>query len=154
MSKLPYYKQQTPFTCSLACLRMVLDSIGRKFSEVELAKIVGFSTKRGFSPRMMDRLCDIIGVKYEYHFDSTLEELNTMIKEGFHPIVLVKPNLLYGITETEHGHYIIVKDITKENIIFNDPDQEYGGENKSIEREKFLGSWKHNFVFIIKGEDK
>jgi len=153
---LPYYKQQTPFTCSLACLRMVLESIGRKFTEMELARIIGFKPDIGFSAVMMGRLCDIIGVEYGFYFNLSLDELNELVSDGFYPITLVKAGVLYSILESEYGHYLVIKDITKRNVTINDPDQEYGGENKQISIEKFLDAWKyfHNFVFVVKGEKK
>jgi len=132
---------------------MVLEFIGRKFTEVELAKIVGFSSRKGFSPKMMDSLCEIIDVKYECHFNSSLEEIKDVIRAGFYPIALVNPSILYDLPEEEHGHYIIIKNISEEKIIINDPDQEYGNENKEIDKKKFLEAWgrKHRFIFIIKG---
>ena len=156
MTKLPFYKQQTLFTCSLACLRMVLEAVGRKMSEAELAKIVEFKPLKGFSPKMMEKLCEIINIDYEYHFDSSLEELKQNIKAGFHPLVLVNPSVLYDLPEEEHGHYVIIKDITEEKTIINDPDQEYGGENKEIDLEKFEKAWekRHKLIFLIKGERK
>jgi len=155
-SKLPYHKQQTPFTCSLACLRMVLESIGKQLSESELSKIVEFKPIKGFSPKMMDLLCEIINLEYNYHFDSSLDEVKKAIEADFYPIVLVNPSILYNLPEEEHGHYIIVKDIIGEKVIINDPDQEYGGEDKEVGKERFLESWKNKYgmIFVIKGEKK
>ena len=156
MSKLPFYNQQTPFTCSLACLRMVLESIGKELSEVELSKIVEFKPLRGFSPKMAEKLLEIINIDYEYHFDSSLQEIKQNTERGFYPIVLVNPSILYDFLEEEHGHYIIVKDITEEKIIINDSDQDYGGENKEIDLKKFNEAWegRHKLIFVIKGERK
>src|SRR3989338_3477092 len=138
---LPYYRQRTPFTCSLACVRMVLESLGIETTEYELAEIINFSPKRGVSPIMIKSLCERFNVRHNFHFGSTLEELQEAIKDEFYPIVLVKPSTLYNLPETEHGHYIIIKDITDENVIINDPDQEHGGEDKKIHLDNFRTSW-------------
>jgi hypothetical protein len=135
---------------------MVLESIERVMSEEELSKIVEFKPIKGFSPKMMDSLCEIINLEYDYHFDSSLDEIKKAIEAGFYPIVLVNPSILYNLPEEEHGHYIIVKDITEEKVIINDPDQEYGGEDKEVGKERFLEAWrnKYRMIFVIKGEKK
>jgi len=154
VNNFPFYKQETPFTCSLACLRMILEAIGKKFSEIELSKIVEFKPLKGFSPRMMEKLLEIANIDYEYHFDSSLQEIEKNVENKLYPVVLVNPSILYGISEEEHGHYIVIKDITEEKIIINDPDQEYGGENKEINLKRFGEAWesRHKLIFIIKGE--
>ena len=86
---------------------MVLESVERKMSEAELAKIVEFKPLRGVSPKMMEKFCETINLDYEYHFDSSLQEIKEMIKASFYPIVLVNPGILYNFPEEEHGHYIV-----------------------------------------------
>jgi ABC-type bacteriocin/lantibiotic exporter with double-glycine peptidase domain len=135
---------------------MVLESFGKKFTEMELSKIIGFSPRKGVSPKMMDSLCEIIDIGYEYRFDSSLEEIEDITRAGFYPIVLVDPSILYDIPEEEHGHYIIIKNINEGKVIINDPDGEHGNENREIDKKKFLEAWerRHKLVFIIKGERK
>lgn len=153
---IPYYKQQTLFTCSLACVRMVLESIGIKATEYELAKIINFSPRRGVSPAMIKSVCEHLKVRYNFHFGATIEELMKTIDDRFYPIVLVKPTTLYNLPEMEHGHYIIVKNITDENVIVNDPDQEYGGKDKKVDLGNFMKAWESKFklIFILKGKEK
>lgn len=135
---------------------MVLESVGIEVSEMELARIVGFKPLRGVSPKMMEKLCEMMDLNFEYHFDSSLNEIKQNIENGFYPIVLVNPSVLCDVPEEEHGHYIVIKDITKEKIIVNDPDQEYGGENKEIDLKRFIEAWKRKYklIFVIKGERK
>lgn len=150
---LPYYKQQTPFTCALACLRMVLEYIDIKTAEYQLAEIINFKPKKGVSPKMMEYICGYREVKYTSHFGSTTEELFDYVRKGFYPITLVKPSTLYDLPESEHGHYIIVKVITDKSVIINDPDQLYGGEDKEIELGKFIKAWDDKFrlIFVLEG---
>ena len=105
---------------------------------------------------MMDSVCEIINVEYMYRFDSSLEEIKLTIEAGFYSIVLLNPSILYNLPEEEHGHYIIVKYITEEKVIINDPDQEYGGEDKEVTKERFLDAWKNRYrlIFVINGEKK
>ncbi len=153
MSKLPYYKQQTPFTCSLACLRMVLESVDRKYLEIELAKIINFSPEVGVSMPMMAKACEVMNLDYVLFKSATLDDLKGFLSEGFYPIVIIKAKL-YHKAAGEHGHYAIVKDITKESVIINDPDQEYGGKNKAVNIDMFTEAWttSKNWLLVIKGE--
>lgn len=153
---IPYYKQQTPFTCSLACLRMVLESFSIKATEYQLAEIIKFSPRKGVSPNMIKSICENYNVEYNFHFGSTIEELQAGLEKGFYPIVLVKPSILYNLPESEHGHYVIVKDITDKDVIINDPDQEFGGEDKKIDLNSFIKAWdvKFRLIFILEGVER
>ncbi len=89
-------------------------------------------------------------------FGSTIEELQASLEKGFYPIVLVKPSILYNLPESEHGHYVIVKDITDKDVIINDPDQEFGGEDKKIDLDSFTKAWdvKFRLIFILEGVER
>jgi len=154
MKALPYYKQQTPFTCSLACLRMVLESFGRKFTEEELAKIIKFHPDEGMSIPKLAKVCEIINVDFEFGKLLKLEDLKSFISKNSYPIVIVDVKTFYKMAEIKHGHFIIIKDITEESVIFNDPDIEFGGENKVIGLDLFLESWMNSneWALIIKGD--
>lgn len=39
--QLPHFRQETPFTCTPACVRMVLSSLGIDHSEEELVLLLG-----------------------------------------------------------------------------------------------------------------
>jgi len=67
---------------------MVLESIGKPLNEIELSKIVEFRPIKGFSPKMMYSLCEIINLDYNYHFDSSLDEIRKAIEAGFCPVKL------------------------------------------------------------------
>lgn len=108
MNKLPYYKQQTPFTCALACLRMVLEYVGRKTTEYELSKIIGFNIKRGYSIPMLSDILNIINIEHEVTPKATIEQLKNNLSKNFYPIVVISPKVYQSISE-EHGHTIIVK---------------------------------------------
>lgn len=156
MKKLPYYKQQTPFMCSLACLRMVLSYFDRNFTEYELSRVVSFRLEQGYSMLMMKEICEIINFGYEIIRFGKFEDLKNSLSSGFYPIVIVEVKTLYKISRLEHGHYIVIKNIKEKSIIFNDPDIEFGGENKIVNLNLFLQAWERakGWALIIKGERK
>ncbi len=135
---------------------MVLANFGKFLSEYDLSRIVHFDPDKGVSPKMMSSICEIINFECEYLFKSNFSVLKNILENKNYPIVLINPGLLYDSIRTKHNHYITIKNITNENVIFNDPDQEYGGENKCIQITKFLESWEssYNFVFVVRGEMK
>lgn len=155
VEKIPYYKQQTPFTCSLACLRMVLTYLGRETTEVELARVVGFSPKVGVSMPDLAKACGIMNFDYKLMKYSHAENIKNFLSETLYPIVLLKANV-YGKVSGEHGHFIIVKDITDKNVIVNDPDRVYGGEDKSVDISIFTKAWdaSKSWLLVVKGEVK
>lgn len=152
---LPYYKQQTPFTCSLACLRMILESVGRKISEYELSGIIGFDLGTGYSIPMLSDILDIMDINHEVKPNASFEELKNALSKGFYPIVIVSARHYQNIQE-EHGHMVVVKDITDKNVIINDPDQLYGGEDKEVDLDLFIKAWNgsRSWKLIVKGGNK
>jgi len=133
---------------------MALEYKGIQITEYQLAEIINFKPKKGVSPKMMETICEYLNVKHILQFGSTVEELIDYVHKEFYPIVLVKPSTLYDLQESEHGHYIIVKNITDKSVIINEPDQLYGGEDKEIEFGKFVKAWDDKFrlIFVLDGE--
>ena len=156
MNELPYYKQKTPYTCALACFRMVLESVGKKYNEYELAAMINFDYNRGISMPMMANFCKLIGLKYILNYQSDLKELSDLLNKGIYPIVLINPGILYLSFESKHVHFIVVKHLAEESILINDPDREFGGENKEVNLKRFLDAWKgaknHRWLLAISGE--
>lgn len=133
---------------------MSLEPLGINISEYELSEIINFKPKRGVSPKMIESVCERLKIKYTSRFGSTIEEIFNYIRKGFHPITLVKPSTLYDLPESEHGHYIVVKNITDRSVIINDPDQIYGGEDKEIKFDLFVKAWDEKFrlIFVLEGK--
>ncbi|PIN94126.1 hypothetical protein COU56_03175, partial [Candidatus Pacearchaeota archaeon CG10_big_fil_rev_8_21_14_0_10_31_9] len=51
MVQIPYYEQETNYTCGPACMRMVLGSLGIKKSEKQITKLIGTNKIRGTNHR-------------------------------------------------------------------------------------------------------
>jgi len=100
---LPYYKQQTLYSCALACLKMVLETLSIRMEEYQLAPLVDYD-----------------------------------------------PDIYQGQQE-RHGHMVVVKNITDKNIIINDPDRNFGEEDKKVKLNVFIESWaaSKNWLLVI-----
>ena len=148
-----YYQQQTPFTCSLAVLRMSLSIFGRETSEIELAKVIGFKPSVGVSMPMLAKACEIMNFDYELLKNADIDDIKNLLSKNLYPIVIVKARIYEKVTG-EHGHFLVVKDIKDKNIIVNDPDREHGGENKPVDVDVFKKAWNasNSWLLGIKGE--
>lgn len=155
MESIFYYNQQTPFTCALACLRMVFSYLGRETTEIELARVIGFNPKFGVSMPNLAKTCEIMSFDYKLMKYAKLENIKNFLSGHLFPIALLKANV-YEKVSGEHGHFIIVKDITDKSIIVNDPDRTYGGEGKSVDIDIFTKAWSASkrWLLVVKGEIK
>ena len=121
--------------------------------KMRLSKIIGFDIKRGYSMPMLKDILDIMGMEYRLIPKASIEELSAMLK--YYPVAIISPKIYQNIPE-EHGHTVVVKDITDKSVIINDPDQQFGGENIEIDLGLFIRAWREsrNWMLAIKGEEK
>ncbi len=135
---------------------MVLEFFGKKFTEYELASGVNFSYKNAVSIAGIINFLRTLSVRYYVNLNSNLEELLHFLDEGYYPIVLINPGLLYFSTESEHAHYIVIKHLSNaDKLVINDPDPEYGCENREIDLKLFMTAWKSQkkfrWLLVIQG---
>ncbi|MDO8574586.1 MAG: cysteine peptidase family C39 domain-containing protein [bacterium] len=122
--------RQTAGLCGPASLKMVLDYYRVSVAESAVAKAAGASKKEGVSKD------DLIKAAKHFGFDafskekSNFGDLRSFIKKEV-------PVIVDWFSEDD-GHYSVVVDIDKENIVLMDP--ELGGERK-FSLEKFQRLW-------------
>ena len=122
--------RQTPGLCGPASLKMVFDYYGVRVSEAEISKIAGASKEKGVSKEGLNKAAKHFGFQVFSKEKSTLSDLKYFIKKGI-------PVIVDWFFEDE-GHYSVVVDIDKQNIVFRDP------SFKGLRRlpiEKFLRVW-------------
>lgn len=54
---------------------MVLESVGKKFTEYELSKIIGFDIEIGYSIPLLSKILDIMNIVHEVKPNTIIEEL-------------------------------------------------------------------------------
>lgn len=113
---LPYYQQETEFTCGPATLRSLLDGLRRiRRYEHFLADEMHTSEKDG------TQFSDYISIARSYGLDvvsgekSGIEPVRKCIEQGFVPLVC-----FYDSTDNEF-HYAIVSEIEGDRIHLFDP---------------------------------
>lgn len=105
--------RQTPGFCGPASLKMVLDYYGVSVSEAELAKIAGGSREKGTSREGLIKAAKHFGFYVFLKKNSTLDDLRYFVKRKI-------PVIIDWFFEDD-GHYSVVVDIDKKNIVLMDP---------------------------------
>lgn len=98
----------------------------------------------------MTKIGRILNLKFKLIKSALLDDLKNFISKGLYPIVLLQASVYQNII-VQHGHMVVVKNITDEHVIINDPDIELGGEDKKVKLELFMEAWtaSKNWLFVI-----
>lgn len=144
-----YYRQETPYTCGAACLRMILSEY-KEFSEKIIAAL-SRTIYLGATPLDLANAAEELGYKVNIYKHENVSNLDKYVPA----IVLINPGVIFGREPTKVGHFVVVKRVEGDKVIFNDPDPLFGGEDKEIDLDLFVKSWKIMRSWIIQvGEEK
>lgn len=121
---------QSPGMCGPASLKMVLSYYNISASESAIAKAAGASRGGGVSAMGLIRAAKKFGFKPYFKKNSTISDLEYFVKKGI-------PVIVDWFLEDD-GHYSVVVDINKKNIMLLDPAL---GRKRTMPREKFLRVW-------------
>ncbi|MEM3113040.1 MAG: peptidase C39 family protein [Candidatus Pacearchaeota archaeon] len=129
---IPYYKQETQYTCGPACMRMVLDSLGIKKSERQITKLLGTNKIRGTNHRDFVSLAEKYKLRYSVHREASIEDLKHYYKNHYKIIVC------YFHPKERVGHYAVIKKLTPTKITLMDPTD---GPDKTYSLKYFDKFW-------------
>lgn len=105
--------RQTPGFCGPVSLKMVLDYYGVSVPETEIAKVAGATREKGTSIEGLVKAAKHFGFRAFVKEKSTLGDLRYYIKREI-------PVIVDWFFEND-GHYSVVVDIDKKNIVLMDP---------------------------------
>jgi ABC-type bacteriocin/lantibiotic exporter with double-glycine peptidase domain len=149
---IPYYEQETEYTCGAASMRMVLDYFGIKKSESQIAKLLKTNKVRGTWLRYFPRVAEKYKLNYVVKRNASFADLRRLYKKNYAIIICYSP----GRTDTYTiDHYSVVRSIDMKNIHLFDP---YDGPKTSYSLKYFKKIWlcdpKHEdekrWLFAIK----
>jgi len=132
MVQIPYYEQETNYTCGPACMRMVLASLGIKKSEKDITKLIGTNKIRGTNHGDFLSLVEKYKLRYSVNREATIDELKYYSKNHYKIIVC------YFHPVEKVGHYAVVRKITSKKITLMDP---VDGPNKTYSLSYFQKIW-------------
>jgi len=132
MLEVPYFKQDTDYTCGPTSLQMVLAYYGLRDSELHLAKQLHTTNERGTYRVAMYELALELGFHCYISNESTIPEIDFMLDLKIPPIVR------YLDRESNEDHYGVVVGSGEEYLIIHDP---WSGPARRFNREHFKERW-------------
>ena len=144
--KVPYHRQEFPWSCFAACVKMVLEFIGIKKVEKDLRPLLRVTPYVGGSWYYAELGLESLGLHFYWSYGFSLEELKELIK-GETPIVV---SLRFESGKEYHlNHTVVVTDVTDDFIIVHDPERD---ENMRIGVKHFSELWsnRRNLAGYIK----
>jgi len=130
---IPYYRQETAYTCGAASLRMVLESFGIRRSEKALAKLLRASKVSGVSEKRFPEIVEKFRLDYFVSHEGSFKELVAFFRKGF---VLV---VCYLDRKENVGHYAVIENVNYRSISLLDP---WYGPGYKFSRDDFMKLWK------------
>ena len=121
-----YFKQETNYTCALACVRMVISKYGLDISEQELVKELKPSPKYGTNKDDLIEFIKHKGFEAESVENSSIDAVRKAKLEGYEIILLVSVDV---------PHCIVYLEDNGNHLKYHDP---YFGDNKSVLVKKFV----------------
>lgn len=128
----PYFKQDTVYSCGVASLQMVLEFFGVFESEKKLAKEAHTNPENGTTYKWMIDVATKKGFYCYVNNESSLEEIGYFLEQKLPVLVrFIEPS-------NNEDHYAIITGIQKGQIIMNDP---WNGAGFRMEYHDFVERW-------------
>jgi len=140
--RVPYFKQETGYTCGAASMRMALATFGIRKSEKQIARLMRTNRKHGTCSASFPRLAEKYRASFVVKRNGTIDDLKKYLKEGY--VVVVSFFFFeYFVGKKLVYHFAVLKGISKGNIFLLDP--ELGPDHK-LPIHLFVRCWKSNPV--------
>ena len=124
----PHFKQEKPYSCLPACVRMVLAHYGRLVTEDELRQLMGTSL-HGTPARAVLQVA-ALGFDMQLRF-TNLGELTAALRTGTPPIAFVNTGSL-DYWSFDCAHVLVVVGMDVASVSVNDPTRDSGAQQTSL----------------------
>lgn len=128
----PYFKQDTVYSCGVASLQMVLDFFGVFESEENLTKEAHTNPEIGTTYKWMIDVATKNGFYCYVNNESSLEEVGYFLEQKL-PVTV-----RFIETSNNEDHYSVITGIQNGEVVMNDP---WNGEGLRMSCEDFLSRW-------------
>jgi ABC-type bacteriocin/lantibiotic exporter with double-glycine peptidase domain len=142
-SKLPFHRQETAFSCAVACLRILLEYQGVKVSEAELREKCK-TTELGTYAK------DLMACARNFGFEASLEyltvdQLKSLVDGGVYPIAYIN---MFPTSYIPYTHAVIIESLEGNQLLIVDP---LDGP-REIKLANFLEGWDvfGNMAIVIR----
>jgi ABC-type bacteriocin/lantibiotic exporter with double-glycine peptidase domain len=128
----PYFKQDTDYTCGPTSLQMVLAYYGVRNSEAKLAQVLNTSVATGTCRVKMYETAVLYGFHCYVNNEASLPEIEFLLNLEVPPIVrFLEP-------DSNEDHYGVVVGVTEKNLKIHDP---WSGPSQTYQKQDFLKRW-------------
>lgn len=131
--KVPFFKQDTVYSCGPATLQMVMAFFNKRASEAELSRKMKTSKTNGTRVGKMIDMARKEGFYCYVNDDSTVEEIKYFLSRKL-PVVVnfIEPT-------NDEGHFAVIVGIRKRKVVMNDP---WNGKGVRMEVREFKRRWQ------------
>lgn len=142
--RLPLHRQETPYSCGPACLRMVLELFGVHKEEEELRTLCD-CTFDGTDQVLLVTAARDLGFEKTRKYSMGFADLQREVERGVFPIVYIRTRLIADAPAQMHS--VVVINATADEVYVNDP---WRGQYV-FPREQFSQEWaaSHNLTIIV-----
>ena len=144
-SNLPFRRQEHPYSCTVACLRILLAHHGVEIDEATLRRKCK-TQKFGTYAR------DVLACAREFGFTATIEhlslgQLQLLVDQGVFPIVYIN---MFPTSQVPYVHTVIVEDCEVDWLLLVDPNT----GPWEIRMADFLEAWEihGNMALVLRME--
>lgn len=145
ISKLRFHKQEKIYSCATACLKMILDYLGKDIEEKVLRDLCN-TTELGTYANDIVLCAKELGFKAEKAYLS-LDDLRQLTMENIFPIIYVNT---YFINRVFTTHAIIIEEFKNDEVVVINPSE--GRKVLSLEVLEKIWDICNNLAIIIKKE--
>lgn len=135
MLAIPYFKQDTTYSCGAVSVQMLLRYFGITISERTLMELLGTDTEYGTHHQPIIECLTNHGLYCYVDTDSTLEEVSRHLDSSL-------PVLVHYIEPSaDEHHYSVVVGSTSTHVLLHDP---WNGPAFTLPHTDFLERWHDN----------
>ena len=134
--KIPFFEQETDYSCGAACLRMVLGAFGIRKSEAVLMNVLEKKGEPGTPNRSLPEVAEKFKLNYVVRRNASIADVKWCLGHGFGVIVS------YFDAIEQVGHFGVVKKIDSKKIHLLDP---WHGPLCCYSLKEFLPNWRSGF---------
>lgn len=130
---LPYFRQDTIYSCGPAVAQMVLRHFGVVYSEAELITVLGTNPQIGTKHDALIELLTGAGLHCYANNDSSLDEVDSYLEQRA-PVIVH-----YLEPSNDEGHFAVVTAVLERLVMLHDP---WNGEGFSLPHDEFEARWR------------
>ncbi|WP_169716809.1 cysteine peptidase family C39 domain-containing protein [Sporomusa acidovorans] len=120
----PLCRQETEYTCGVACVQSILGAYGMDYRQDELAQILDSKPILGTNYQKIILFMEMLGFQAVYIKNMGIDNLKSFINDGVTPLLQIQAWAENGVdyaSDWKDSHYVIACGYDENRIFFMDP---------------------------------